>query len=581
MPEPPLDDPGEADSSSRPRSEAELFVSPAAPAQVPPGEPAGPTLVRATAVMSVGTALSRTTGFVRLAVIAWAIGGAESKLPDTYNLANSLPNVVYQLVLGEILATVFVPVFVEYITTRAREEAWRLASSVLNLALLIAAAFSVVTILLAPWIIKIYTFRIADPVQRQLQEEVGTFFLRIFLPQIIFYAVGAVLTGLLNAHRRFAAPMFAPVLNNLVVIATFVTFRAMHGAGRPSLATLSAGDKWLLAVGTTVGVATFTTALWPFVRKLPGSYRPRALDWRHPAIRHVGNLAKYSLGYVVVNQIGLWVVLALANGTQGGISAYQNAFILYQLPYGIFAVSVMTALVPNLAEHHVRGDLAGFRADLSLGLRTTAFIVLPAAAGFIALSRPIIRLLLEHGVFTTTSTALYANTFVLMAIGLAAYAAFQQVMRAFYARQDTKTPWLVNIWAVGLNLAVAVPLYAWLGVPGLGLAHALSYLLAAGLGGELLRRRLGGIDGRRLAWSHLRIGAAAAVTGAASWGIAEAIGRSVDTHRLAGSLLQVGAAITGGLMLYAALSAVLRLEEFRPLMRMVTGRFSRRPGAAE
>lgn len=568
MPEPPQEGPGETTPSVPP-----LPGDIAAPEPEPAVRP---TLARATAVMSAGTALSRITGFVRLAVIAWAIGGAESKLPDTYNLANSLPNIVYQLVLGEILATVFVPVFVEYITTRARDDAWRLASTILNAAILIAIGFSIVTVLLAPWIIKIYTFRVADPAQRHLQEEVGTFFLRIFLPQIIFYAVGAVLTGLLNAHRRFAVPMFAPVLNNVIVIGTFVIFRLAHSGGRPSLAALTAGDKWLLAVGTTLGVAAFTMALWPFVRRLPGRYQPRSLDWRHPAIRHVGTLAKYSLGYVVVNQIGLWVVLALANRTQGGISAYQNAFILYQLPYGIFAVSVMTALVPNLAEHHVRGEEDRFRSSVSLGLRTTAFIVFPAAAGFIALSRPIIRVLLQHGVFSAASTSLYADTFVLMSIGLVAYAAFQQLMRAFYARQDTKTPWIVNMWVVGFNIAVALPLYRWIGVPGLALAHALSYLLAAGIGGELLRRRLGGIEGRRLASSHLRIGAASALTGAAAWGVSKAVGRAAGTAGLATGLVQVGAAVTCGLILYASLAAVFRFEEFRPLARMVTGRFARR-----
>ncbi|HEX9695951.1 MAG TPA: murein biosynthesis integral membrane protein MurJ [Actinomycetota bacterium] len=534
------------------------------------------SLARSTAVMSVGTAASRITGFVRLAVMAWAIGGAESKLPDTYNLANSLPNIVYQLVLGEILATVFVPVFVEYIKTRARDEAWKLASTILNAAFVIAAAFAIVTVLAAPWIIKIYTFRVPDAAVRAEMEATGAFFLRIFMPQMIFYATGAVLTGLLNAHRKFAAPMFAPVLNNLIVIATFIVFRVMHGGGVPGLATLTGAEKWVLAGGTTLGVVVFTTVLWPFVRSLPGTYQPRAWEWRHPAVRHVGTLAKYSFGYVIVNQIGLWVVYMLANRTEGGISAFQAAFILYQLPYGIFAVSVMTALVPSLSEHHVAGDLVRFRQDLSLGLRTTAFIVLPAAAGFVALGEPIIRLLLQHGVFSAASTRLYADTFVLMAVGLYAYAAFQQIMRAFYARQDTKTPWIVNIAAVALNIAVDIPLYRAMGVPGLALGHTISYVFALIYGGALLRKRLGGLDGRRLLSSHTRIGFASVVTAAAAWGVARLIGAAMDVERLSGQLAQVGGAVVAGLILYASLSAALRLDEFRPLARMVTGRFGRR-----
>ena len=543
------------------------------------GEESARALTRATAVMSVGTALSRVTGFLRLGVMAWAIGGAETKLPDTYNLSNTMPNIVYQLVLGEILATLFVPIFVEHLATRAKDEAWRLASTILNIAIAVAAAVSAIAVLLAPWIIKIYTFRAPDEIRMQ-QEAVGAFFLRLLLPQMIFYAAGAVLTGLLNAHRRFAVPMFAPILNNVIVMATFVAFRIKNSgeSAAEMFLTLSTGDKLLLGAGTTLGVIAMTMVLWPFVLRLKDQrYSPRAFDWRNPAIRHVGRLAKYSLAYVVINQIGLWVVYALANGVSGGVTAFQSSFILYQLPYGIFAVSVFTALVPTLSEHHVRNDLLAFRRDLSLGLRTTMFIVAPAAAGFIVLAHPIVRLLLEHGVFEAGSTKLFADTFLLMAIGLIAYAAFQQLMRASYARQDTRTPWIVNSIAVGFNIAIAFPLFAWLDVPGLALAHAISYIFAAILGGAVLRRQLGGLDGARVGSSALRIGVASAVSAAAAWLVAKGIGGSAS---LGGQLLQVGSAVAVALVLYGALAALLRLDEFRPLMRMVAGRFAGRTDAS-
>jgi putative peptidoglycan lipid II flippase len=309
------------------------------------------------------------------------------------------------------------------------------------------------------------------------------------------------------------------------------------------------------------------------------SYSVREFDWRNPAIRHVGSLAKWSLGYVIVNQIGLWVIFALANGIQGGVTAYQSSFILYQLPYGIFAVSVFTALVPMLSEHHVRSDLGAFRRDLSLGVRTTLFVVVPASAGFIALSHPIVRLLLQHGVFQAGSTALFADTFLLMAIGLAAYAVFMQLMRACYARQDTKTPWIVNSIAVAVNIGLALPLFAWLDVPGLALAHALSYIFAAVLAGAVMRRQLGGLDGRRMASSTLRISVAAAASAAGAWAFARAIAPD-DAAALGRQLIQVGGAIAVGLAIYAGLAALLKLDEFRPLMRMVAGRFTRREARA-
>jgi len=564
-----------------------MAVPPAGPPSEPPSDPltgeldlrstaeTSPSLMRSTAVMSVGTALSRVTGFLRLAVIAWAIGGAESKLPDTYNLANNMPNIVYQLVLGEILATLFVPIFVDYITTRAKDEAWKLASTILNIAIIAATAVSAVAVLMAPWIIKIYTFRLHGH-DRIAQQQVGAFLLRLFLPQMIFYAAGAVLTGLLNAHRKFAAPMFAPLLNNIIVMATFVAFRLLHPHGTPTLQTLTTGDKLLLGGGTTLGVVVMTMVLWPFVLRLKDQrYRATELDWRNPAIRHVGSLAKWSLGYVIVNQIGLWVVYALANGVAGGVTAYQASFIIYQLPYGIFAVSVFTALVPILSEHHVRGDVPAFRDDLSLGVRTTLFIVVPATAGFVALSHPIVRVLLQHGVFSAKSTTLFANTFLLMSIGLAAYAVFMQLMRACYARQDTRTPWIVNSVAVVFNVALSIPMFIWWHVPGLGLAHALSYIFAAGLGAYVLRRQLGGLDGGRMIASGLRISAAAAASGAGAWLFARAIAPSSAALGLGKQLVQVGGAIVVGVAIYAGLAVVLRLDEFRPLMRMIVGRFGR------
>jgi putative peptidoglycan lipid II flippase len=395
------------------------------------------------------------------------------------------------------------------------------------------------------------------------------------MPQMIFYATGAVLTGLLNAHRKFAVPMFAPVLNNLIVMGTFIAFRVLHPHELPRLEALSTADKVLLGGGTTLGVIAMTMVLWPFVRKLPGKYQPRAWEWRHPAVRHVGNLAKYSFGYVIINQVGLWVVLALANGVRGGVTAFLSAYTLYQLPYGIFAVSVFTALVPALSEYHVRADNDGFRRDLSIGLRTTSYIVLPAAAGFVALAHPIVRLLLQHGVFQAGSTQLFGDTLTFMALGLGAFAFFQQETRAFYARQDTRSPWIVNLWATVFNIAINIPLYLWLRVPGLALAHAISYTLAAVYGAAVLRRQIGGIDGRRLFSSHARILLASVCTGLAAWLTATAVGSAVDVNMFSGQLLQVLAGVVAGIGVYVALSYLLKLEEFRPLLRVFGGRLLR------
>jgi putative peptidoglycan lipid II flippase len=529
--------------------------------------PRSGTIGRATLVMGIGTALSRATGFLRVAIIAWAIGGAESKLPDTYQLANTLPNIVYQMILGEVVVTVFIPIFVEYVTSRKQEETRSLATTVLVAVAGIAALFSALAVIFAPQLIKIYSFRLQGP-QRAAQEEVGAFFLRLFMPQMFFYALGMVITGLLNAHRRFTAPAFAPVLNNLIVIGTFIAFRTMHRGGAPGLFDLSSADKLLLGLGTTAGVVVMTLAYLPSALRLPRWFSLSEVNWKHPALARMRGLAKWALAYVLVNQIGLWVVKALANGKQGGVAAYDTSFILYSLPYGIVAVSVFTALVPVLSEYHVRGDRASMRHDLWLGFRMTAFLVLPASAGFVALSRPLMRLLLEHGVFTSRSSDLFADTFAYMAIGLAGYAAFQQIMRAFYSMQDTRTPWLINSAGVLVNIITAFPLFVALGVPGLGLSHAISYLAALAVGAFVLTSRLGGWEGRSLISWLFPFAAASVAAGAAAWLVARFLEGAVDTSAFGGQAIQVLASVAVGIAVYLGIAAAFRFEEFGRAMRL-------------
>jgi putative peptidoglycan lipid II flippase len=524
--------------------------------------------------MGVGTTLSRLTGFIRVAVFAWAIGGAESKLPDTFQLANTLPNIVYQMILGEVVVTVFIPIFVEYVTSHDERETRSLSTTVLTGVVIAASLISLAAVIAAPWLIKIYSFRLSGP-DRAAQEEVGTFFLRLFMPQVLFYAAGMVITGLLNAYRRFAAPVFAPVLNNLIVIGTLIAFRTINGPRTPTLQALDSGDKLLLGLGTTAGVVAMTLAYLPSAFKLPRWFRLADIDWRHPALRRVAGLAKWAFAYVLVNQIGLWVVKALANGERGGVAAYDTSFIFYSLPYGIVAVSVFTALVPLLSEYHVRGDIASIRADLLAGIRMTAFLILPATAGYIALSLPMMRLFLEHGVFTSRSSKLFADTLVFMAVGLWAFALFQQLMRVFYAMQDTRTPWMVNSAGVVVNVLTAFPLFIAMGVPGLGLAHAIGYTAALVVGWIVLSRRIGGWAGENFSWLG-QFAIASAIAGLAAWGTSQLLEDAVDVSSLAGQILQVGTSVVAGIVVYGAIARAFRFDELNRAMR-IAGRLAGRP----
>ncbi|HET6776790.1 MAG TPA: murein biosynthesis integral membrane protein MurJ [Actinomycetota bacterium] len=538
----------------------------------PVGDAEDVSLVRSTAVMAVGTTLSRVTGFLRLAAMAFALGVAETRLADAYNVANNIPNIVYELVLGGVLTSVFVPVFVRQLKTRSREEAWEAARAVLTTALVVLLLIVIAGIVAAPWVVRLYTVRVPSP-EREAVQELATLFLQFFMPQIVLYGLGAVATGLLNAHRRFAAPMFAPILNNLVVTATFLTFAFMPGAGAeaPSPEAITLAQKLVLGIGTTAGVAAMTLALWPSLRSIGFRLHWR-FDPRNEAVRSLIRLSGWAVAYVVMNQIGLLIVIVLAGQDQGGYTAYQAAFIFFQLPHAIFSVSIMTALLPGLSEDWVRGDRRDFRADLARGVRTSAFVVIPAAAGYVVLAEPIVRLLLEHGVAGPESTRLVSGVLRTFALGLFQFSTFMLFLRAFYAMQDTRTPALINVFAVGLNTAANFALFPLLGVRGLALGHATAYTFAAIAAGVLLRRRLGGIEGRLLARGLAKIVAGAAVTAAAAWGVATLLERSVGVETLGKQVIQVGTSVLAGLIIFLGAALLLRMEELELVRRTITSR---------
>ncbi|MDP9340957.1 MAG: murein biosynthesis integral membrane protein MurJ [Actinomycetota bacterium] len=542
----------------------------------PPGpaeKDTGSRFVRHTAVMSVGTGLSRLTGFLRLSAMAYAIGVAHSQVAEAYTVANNTPNIVYELVLGGILTSVFVPVFVEWLDTRGRDEAWEVARSVMSIAMVVLTAILVLTLVAAPLFIRLYTLNLHGP-KADAERALGTFFLRWFMPQIVFYGVGAVATGLLNAHRRFAVPMFAPILNNLIVIATMLAFAAMHGSEAvPSASGITAGQKLVLAVGTTLGVVAMTAVLWPSLRRLGFRFR-WSFDWHHEAVRRIARLALWVFVYVAVNQLGLLVVIVLA-AEKTAYAAYTAAFILFQLPHAIFAVSIMTALLPAMASRWTDRDLEGFRTMLARGLRGTAFIVIPAAAGYLALAGPIVRLLLQHGAAEGAQTQLVARILVFFSIGLFPFSAFQLLLRAFYATQDTRTPAFINIAAVSINTVMNFVFFHFYGVRGLALGFATAYTFAAVAAAVAIRRRLGGLEGRLVLAGLGKVLVGGAATGVVAYLAARGLEEALNTATLAGQTLQVLGAVAAGVATFLILAVLLRMEDLQLLRGYLGGRIRR------
>ena len=529
-----------------------------------PGEPN--EYVRNTAIMTAGTALSRATGFLRILVQAAALGIGATALADTYNRANTTPNILYELALGGILTSVFVPLFVEWMKEHGRDEAWAVADRIFTLTAVLLSAIAVVAAVFAPWIIRLY-MSASHAADRQQQLELGTFFLRWFMPQIVFYGLGAVAGGLLNANRRFAAPMFAPVLNNLIVIATFGLYLKMLGSGgSPTVALITGPEKLVLAAGTTLGVVAMTLALWPSLRRIGYRWRPR-LDWNHPALRRLGRLSVWVIVYVVANQVALLIIIILAGSITGGFTAYTYAFVVFALPYAIFVVSIFTALLPGMSARWTEGSRDGIRTLFSRGVRDTAVLIIPASLGMIVLAKPISRLIFEHLHVGASDVGLIARTLQGFAVGLLFFSLFQLLTRTFYSMQDTRTPGLVNVASAVVNVGadlLFMRVLGW-GIPGLALGQSASYVFGTIVLSAIARNRIDGLDGRRIWATLIRVVPASALAAGAAF----AVTAPFHAEGFAAELLEVSLAVAAGVLVFLAAALILRVSEVEEVTRVL------------
>ncbi len=527
-------------------------------------------LARPAAVMAAGTALSRLTGLGRTLAMAFALGVAESRLADAYNLANTLPIVLYELVLGGVLTSVFIPVLVQELRTKSHDDAWAAASAMVTTAAVVLCGLTVVVVAIAPWVVDVFTARVPDSAVAE-QRDLATFFLRAFAPQILLLGLAAIAGGLLNANGRFGPPMFAPIVNNLILIGTFVAFAALtSGVTGSAQVEGDTGLKLLLGAGATGAVATMVAVNWVYVMRLPGRLRAR-FDFGHEAVRKLARLSAWTLGYVVTNTVGVAVSFYLANGVQGGLTAYVTAFAFFQLPIGIAAISIVTALVPKLSAHYVDGEPDAFRRRIADGMRTLGLLMIPATVGFLVLAEPLIRTLLEHGIVSARSTELVAANLRWFAIGLLPFAAYQLLMRAFQTRQDARTPALVNLLENVVTIVLDVVLFVLMGIEGLALAHSLGYVAGAIVAGVVLVRRVGPVVDRTALVDLFKVLAAAAATAGAMLLAVVGMREVVDdlVWRALAQLL-LGAAL--GAAVFLAVARALHVRDLAMLRRMVPGR---------
>jgi putative peptidoglycan lipid II flippase len=517
-------------------------------------------ILRSALSMSVATMLSRVTGYARTMTQAAVLG--TGAVANAYTLSNILPTQLYELFMGGLLSSILVPLLVERLTRHGEDDARRLTDALLTVILPFLSVLVVLAFVFAGPLVHLLTaWGPAEGFSRGEAREatsLAILLFRVFALQILLYGVGAVATGVLNSHRHFFLPTFAPVLNNLFVIASFALYAVL--VRRDPVAAI-----YVLAFGTTIGVALMSLVLVPPAWRLGYRLRPTL---GHPALIAAIRLAAPVLVFTAAT-VGVQIAVNLFGSSFGGVEKLYYAFVVFQLPYGVFVVAIATALVPELSERFARGDEGGFRESLSFGLRTTAFVAVPASVLFITLAEPAVGLLYERGSFTQEDTAEVAALLVAYSLGLLGYALSFVLARSFYSRQNARTPAILNAGLLALYVALAYALSRTMELSGVALAFSVAYtLLALGLLAAM-RGEIKRLDGRRLVSSVVKtLVAGAAMYAVARGGLSLTGTGSGLVDRVAVLIFVGGAALAA----YAGVALLLKTEEMRSATSLLRGR---------
>ena len=558
-----------------------------------PGGPAGPgpraprtsgqrggprsSLIRSSAGMAAGTLVSRGTGFLRTLVLVAAIGVAE--LGNSYNNANTLPNTVYYLMLGGIFTSVVVPLLVRA-AKRDPDRGEAYAQRMFTLGAVALLVVTVVATLLAGPLVDLYAPTIDGPAGSHLaaEHDLMVVWAYYFIPQIFFYGMSSLIGAILNTRGRFAAPMWTPVINNLIVIAVGGLYVVMHLGKEPW--NISAGGVRLLGIGTTLGVVAQTLALVPSLRRAGFRWHP-TLGFRPGEVTEMGRMAGWMSVYVVSQWAGYLVVQIVANAASAGLngySAYSIAWQLFQLPYAIIGISVITALLPRMSEHANARRYSLVRDDFSIGVRLASVLVVPAAIYLGLLGGPLAEFLIGWFHSTGPYHARYiGEVFGLFSLGLVPYMLTQLQLRVFYSFQDSRTAAFVGLLIMAVSIAGNYIALSILPRPdvvaGLAVSYGIANLAGAIIGWALLLRRVGSLDGWHIARSLTRMHLAT-VPGLV-FAVAVMIGTGHVLHNPSAAYGFVVTVVGGGgaVLLYALCARVFRVAEFGFLVRTATARF--------
>jgi putative peptidoglycan lipid II flippase len=538
--------------------------------------------LRSAAVMAAGTVLSRLLGFVRIALLAAAIGTALRG--DIFTAANTIPNSLYILLAGGVFNTVLVPQLVRAIKNHD-DGGQDFTNRLLTFGFVVLAVVTVGCVLLAPAIANLYMpEELKDP-SRASERASMVMFVRLCLPQIFFYGAFVLVGQVLNARRRFGPMMWAPIANNIVACASIVIFLMIYRTGdHPP--TYSHGEELLLGLGHTFGIAVQLLVLLPYLRASGHTFRPK-FGLRGTGLGHTARLGIWTVLFVAVNQVTLVVVTRLAiagsasddPGAKAGLFAYSTAMLIILVPHGIVTVSLATAALPQMSALAADGDMTELERLSARSVRQTLAIVVPAAAAMVAFAYPIVTVITGYGSGKNNLT-LMSYTLMTLALGIVPFTIQYFQLRTFYAFEDTRTPFFLQCVIAATNIAAAV-----IGVRVLldaehlrfsgvvlGAAYALAYLVAVLMSRPVLRRKVPRVPGAGIGLPLLAMVIAAVLGVGAGRAVLWVLGQAIDWSGPIGAILQLAIAAAVMLPVYAGVARVLRIHEVNDVVSIVTSK---------
>jgi putative peptidoglycan lipid II flippase len=537
-------------------------------------EPSG--IGRASAFLASGTLVSRLLGFVSAAVLAQTLG-SQGVGANTFALANQLPNNIYALVAGGVLSAVLVPSIVR--ANLHDDGGQKFINRVVTLGSVVFIAAAAIATLCAPLLVRLYASSAGEDGRGMSSDELGlaTAFAYWCLPQILFYALYSLLGEVLNARKIFGPFTWAPVLNNVVAIAGLLAFNIAFSSNDTSVASGWTPSMIAVLAGTaTLGVAAQAIVLFLFWRRAGLRYRPE-FRWRGVGLGRVGKAAGWTFGMIVVSQLAGIVQSRVATGAgtdETSVAALRYAWLIFMLPHSIVTVSVATAYFTRMSTHARDRNLLAVRRDVSSSLRTIGLIMMFAAVGLIVLAYPFSTIFSK----SVDEASAMGNVLIGYLAGLISFTVLFVLQRSFYALEDTRTPFFINLVQATLFVAGALIVAT---LPQDSIAAGIAWVTTiAGTAQTLiaalvLRRRLGGIDGRHILRQFLVYLLATVPAAAAGLGLTAGFGGFTGGFAMSGigpAILTMG--IVGGVMagIYIAALALLRTPELRALTAPVTAR---------